>query len=100
MGAKRKMAALGRALDESRAETRRVHAQLMETQSHTWALQMVCAAVIEHLTENGAVVLPLELRKRVLEGEWGIETRVLPDEREPMIVRVMKNQAKPAGGGV
>lgn len=81
---------LRRALAEANAHNASLQHRLSELQAHTWTLQMVCAAVLEKLTDNGAIVLTLEERKAALEGGWGIETTLLPDESKPMIVRIMR----------
>ncbi len=83
--------ALRQALTESNAENQLLKHQLREIQVHGWTLQMVCAAVLEKLTDDGALMLTLEERKAAMDGGWGFETQVLEDEAQPMIVRVRKD---------
>ena len=86
---------LQRALAEANAENAQLRHALAEAQTHGWTLQMVCAAILEKLTDDGAVVLTVEERRPALEEEWGIETSVLDkEEYKPMIVRIVKGASK------
>ncbi len=97
MGNKRKLNAMEEALATANAHNATLQHRLAEIQTHAWTLQMVCAAVLEKLTDAGSLVLTLAERREALENEWGIETTVLPDESKPMIVRIMRGNVAPPG---
>ena len=99
MGNARKIAGIREALAQSNAHVALLQRQVSELQVHAWTLQMVCAAMLEKLTESGSVVLTIEERRTALENKWGIETTILPDPAQPMIVRIMRgNQPLPEEG--
>ncbi len=85
---------LHQALALANAHNAQLQNGLAEVKAHAWTLQMVCAAMLEKLTEHGSIILTLEERQKALEAGWGIETEVLDDEAKPMIVRVMKSEGE------
>lgn len=54
-----------------------------------WQHQLVVCSLLSHLTADGACVLPLDVRKRMLEEEWGYQTEIIPIPEQPMVLQLV-----------
>jgi len=68
-------------------------AQAEHLAQQSFERQILIAALLDHLAEDGACILPLLTRQMALEEAWGYETMIVESEHDkPMIVRLLKGR--------
>lgn len=89
MGKHRKL----KALEERLSAAQQAY---LEVVREATKLRYLCACLLRRLTEDDAAVIPLELRREAMEGDWAVETEILEDELRPMVVRLRRLGAEAA----